>query len=118
MELTILGMNGPFPAPGSATSGYLLTAGKARIALDMGSGVLSLDRTQFTVEGQIHGDPVTLAVSVTGIPTLPFKPGKYLELQQGSDIYRCVLADGRLVMKFINMVKIFHELTPVPGQKR
>ena len=86
--------------------------------VDVGSGVLSLDRTQFTVEGQIHGDPVTLAVSVTGIPTLPFKPGKYLELQQGSDIYRCVLADGRLVMKFINMVKIFHELTPVPGQKR
>ena len=24
MKLTILGMNGPFPAPGGATSGYLL----------------------------------------------------------------------------------------------
>lgn len=32
------------------------------------------------------------------------------ELFSGEDIYRCVLGDGRLVMKFINMVKIFYEL--------
>ena len=41
MRLTILGMNGPFPAPGGATSGYFLTAGEDRIALDMGCGTLS-----------------------------------------------------------------------------
>ena len=41
MRLTILGMNGPFPAPGGATSGYLLAAGETNLALDMGSGVLS-----------------------------------------------------------------------------
>ena len=41
MRLTILGMNGPFPAPGGATSGYLLTAGEASVALDLGSGTLA-----------------------------------------------------------------------------
>ena len=41
MRLTILGMNGPFPAPGGATSGYFLAAGESHIAIDMGSGVLS-----------------------------------------------------------------------------
>ena len=41
MRLTILGMNGPFPAPGGATSGYFLSAGKVNVALDMGSGTLS-----------------------------------------------------------------------------
>lgn len=41
MELTVLGMNGPFPAPGGATSGYLLAAGDARIQLDLGSGTLA-----------------------------------------------------------------------------
>ena len=41
MRLTILGMNGPFPAPGGATSGYFLQAGESSIALDMGCGVLS-----------------------------------------------------------------------------
>ena len=41
MRLTILGMNGPFPAPGGATSGYLLAAGESRIGLDLGSGCLA-----------------------------------------------------------------------------
>ena len=31
-------------------------------------------------------------------------------IQNGKDIYRCVLEDGRLAMKFINMVKIYYEL--------
>ena len=41
MELTVLGMNGPFPAPGGATSGYLLSAGETRIQFDLGSGTLA-----------------------------------------------------------------------------
>ena len=41
MRLTILGMNGPYPAPGGATSGYLLAAGESRLVLDMGCGTLS-----------------------------------------------------------------------------
>ena len=41
MRLTILGMNGPFPAPGGATSGYFLEAGEQHFALDLGSGTLS-----------------------------------------------------------------------------
>lgn len=41
MQLTILGMNGPFPAPGGATSGYCLTAGQTILGIDLGSGTLS-----------------------------------------------------------------------------
>lgn len=41
MKLTCLGVNGPYPAANGATSGYLITAGGARIQLDMGSGVLA-----------------------------------------------------------------------------
>lgn len=40
MRLTILGNNGPFPAPGGATSGYLLTSRETRICFDLGSGTL------------------------------------------------------------------------------
>jgi hypothetical protein len=47
-------------------------------------------------------------VPIGNVPALPFSPGKYLEIQDGGNIYRCVLADGRLVMKFIHMVKIFY----------
>ncbi len=41
MQLTILGNNGPFPAPGGATSGYLLTCGETALMLDIGTGTLS-----------------------------------------------------------------------------
>lgn len=40
MFLTVLGMNGPYPAAGGATSGYLVEENDTRILLDMGSGVL------------------------------------------------------------------------------
>jgi len=41
MKLTVLGNNGPFPAPGGACSGYLISEGNTNILVDCGSGVLS-----------------------------------------------------------------------------
>ena len=41
MKLTILGMNGPYPAPGGACSGYLLDTGTEKLQLDLGTGCLS-----------------------------------------------------------------------------
>lgn len=43
MKLTILGNNGPYPVPGGACSGYLLSSdsGRTNILIECGSGVLS-----------------------------------------------------------------------------
>lgn len=41
MRLHLLGIYGPFPASGEATSGYLLEAGGKALQFDFGSGVLS-----------------------------------------------------------------------------
>jgi ribonuclease BN (tRNA processing enzyme) len=41
MRLTILGASGGFPAPGGATSGYLLDLAGRHILIDCGSGVLA-----------------------------------------------------------------------------
>ena len=41
MKLTVLGCNGPYPAPGGACSGYLLQDGDTRVLLDCGAGVLA-----------------------------------------------------------------------------
>ncbi len=78
---------------------------------EVGEGVLSLSRESIRLEGTINGADADIVVAVSNIPTLPFGPGRYLEVQSGDAIYRCVLEDGRLVMKFINLVKIFHELS-------
>lgn len=78
--------------------------------VDVGQGSLQLSDGQFRIEGSIHGEPVDLQISTANLASLPFKPGRYLEVQYGETIYRCVLKDGRAVMKYINMVKIFYEL--------
>ena len=77
----------------------------------MGEGTVSLSRDGFLIKGNINGEKTELSVSISNFASLPFSPGKYLEIQHGEDIYRCVLEDGRLVMKFINMVKTFYELS-------
>lgn len=41
MKLTLLGVYGPFPAPGKGCSSYLLEDGETKILLDCGSGALS-----------------------------------------------------------------------------
>lgn len=77
---------------------------------DVGKGRITLQNGSFHIEGTIREAEVDFHVSIGNIPTLPFSPGKYLEIQDGSNIYRCVLNDGSQVMKFINMVKVFYEL--------
>ena len=41
MKLTVLGCEGPFPAPGGGCSSYLVRAGEKKILLDAGSGSLA-----------------------------------------------------------------------------
>lgn len=89
---------------------HMIEPGEKRFT-QVGSGKLTLTGDGFTLEGQLRGEQVCLHIPVSGTPTLPFSPGKYLELQSGMDIYRCVLEDGRLAMKYIHMVKIFYTLS-------
>ena len=65
MKLTILGNNGPYPAPGGACSGYLLESdsGHTTVLIDCGSGVLAnlmaaraLDRLDAVVLSHLHYD--------------------------------------------------------------
>jgi len=73
-------------------------------------GSLRLDRNGFRIEGSRGSRRLEVEQSIANIPTLPFVPGKRIEIQKGSAIYRCVLDEGRLAMKFINYVKAFYEL--------
>ena len=76
----------------------------------VGQGVISLCATHFHFVGVMNGQTVDLRFPVASLPTLPFTPGKCLDIQQGDTIYRCVLDDGKLAMKFVNMIKIFHQM--------
>lgn len=89
-----------------ATAFHMLEEGKNRFR-EVGRGCVSLNKDAFNLAGEMNGEPVDISVPIANIPTLPFGPGKYFEVQHGGSIYRCVLDDGRLVMKFINLLKAF-----------
>lgn len=84
---------------------------KKKKFVDVGHGTVTLTQDGFTITGHIHGSPTELTIPIANLPTLPFKPGRHFEIQHGSTIYRCVLEDGKLAMKFINMIKIFYALS-------
>ena len=77
---------------------------------EVGHGTVSLCSDRFTLTGKLNGESFSREFSTAKFPTLPFSPGKFFEIQDGNDIYRCVLEDGRLAMKFINALKAFFEL--------
>lgn len=79
--------------------------------LPVGEGVLTLQPEGFRLEGTLQGEQICKEISIAGLPILPFSPGKHLELQDGGTIYRCVLEDGSLVMKYIHMLKLFYEVS-------
>ena len=76
----------------------------------VGSGNLQLKKGEFTLVGEVYGEKRQVVIPAGNVPTLPFAPGRYLELQDGGIIYRCLPEKGALVMKFINMLKIWYEL--------
>ena len=79
--------------------------------MPVGEGMLTLQPEGFRLEGTLGGTLLDKRIPVAGLPTLPFSPGRHLELQDGGTIYRCVLHDGRLVMKFIHMLKNLYEVS-------
>ena len=93
----------------SADADFRMVDDEKHKLVDIGQGKILLTRTGFTLTGEIHGKKTQLQIPISGIPTLPFSPGKHLEIQYGGDIYRCVLHDGRAVMKFIHLVKCFYQ---------
>ena len=76
----------------------------------VGMGELRVTEDKLYLAGVANGEELSLALPTSNFASLPFKPGKYIEVQHGDDIFRCLPEDGRIVMKLINMIKIFYEL--------
>ena len=92
----------------SETSIHLINKSKYKFC-EEGRGTLTLSAEGFRLQGTLRGEAIDLAIPTTHFASLPFSPGKYLELQYGKEIYRCVLDDGRLAMKFVHLVKLYYE---------
>ena len=89
---------------------HMIPAGGSKF-VPVGSGTLKVTKETISLIGEANGEALELSLKTPNYASLPFKPGKNLELQHGEVIYRCFPEDGRIVMKYINMIKIFYELT-------
>ena len=95
----------------SASTKIQMIDPKKKKFVEVGYGTIKLSEEGFLLQGMLNGEVFSLPVSINGIPMIPFKPGKYIEIHKGMEIYRCVLDDGKLAMKFVNMLKVFYELS-------
>ena len=75
-----------------------------------GEATVSLDENGFKLVGNINDEPIDITVSADTFPALPYKPGVYFEIQHGEKIYRCFPEDGRLTIKFINMIEELYRI--------
>ena len=84
----------------------------------VGDGTLTLTADSFVISGIPNCEESELCVPTASFAALPYKPGKYIEIQHGDTIYRCLPEDGRVVIKFINMIKIFYEINTAEAEKK
>lgn len=96
--------------PLSAPVEIRVVDGKKHKFVTAGRGVLTISQEELRLEGSIFGEEKQVVIPAGTVPTLPFTPGKHLELQEGSMIYRCLPEQSHLVMKFIHMLKVSYEL--------
>ena len=94
----------------TAKTKFLLLDSEKNKFAEVGVGEITLTRSAFIISGIINGEKTELSVPTASFASLPFIPGKYLDIQSGQTSYRCALERGELVMKFINLVKIFYEM--------
>lgn len=77
---------------------------------DAGSAEITITPDTLSIMGIINGEDVNLNMPSSSFPSLPFKPGKYFEIQHGDTSYRCFPKKPLTVMKWVNLVKIYYEL--------
>lgn len=102
----------------SNTENYILETSATLKMLDykkhqfkeVGKVDIKLDKHQFTIIRKDDNNQKIINVPIKTVPILPFKPGVYFEVQDGSIIYRCCLDKKIEVSKWVNAVRVFYNL--------
>lgn len=75
-----------------------------------GQGKVTLNTTSVILDAVIDGQPRYIEKSIVDFPSLPFVPGKRFEIQDDMLSYRCFPDDPKMVMEWINTLKILHKI--------
>lgn len=77
---------------------------------EAGECFVTLNRDEIKFDGFLDNEKFNKNFDIMKFPILPFSPGKYFEFQNGLDIYRIYLEDGREVIKWIEAIKCFYKI--------
>ena len=94
----------------SADADILLLDAQKHRFVPAGSGCVTVGGQRVKLQGTLQGEPFSLDIDAVNFPTLPFSPGKSLDIQHAGEIYRLHLHDPRVGMKLINLIKIMSQL--------
>ena len=73
---------------------------------EVGAGHISINKDNIILKGTINNEIIEHCFFTKTYPMLPFIPGKYLEIQEGQNIYRLKFKNPYNVMIFINVLKV------------
>lgn len=82
---------------------------EARRYESIGRGKVTLNKESFRIESVPEGK-FLIETSITGMSSLPFKPGKYFDVQTENEIYRCFPDQGSISVQFVHMTEILYDL--------
>ena len=68
-----------------------------------------MDADNFRIAGVVNGKNMDVSIPTASFASLPYKPGAYIEIQNGEQIFRCLPEDGREVIRFIDLLWVFHQ---------
>ncbi len=78
--------------------------------VEVGEGVLSLDRNEYVYAGRIDDEQVILKFDPKNVPTLPSDLGRNVQIYEGYVIYQFVMDEVTLPTKFVIAGEFIHKL--------
>ena len=78
--------------------------------VEVGEGCIALDFDHLSIDGAIFDEPTHRQFRTDAFPILPFRPGKYFEIQHGQEILRIIPEDPRQIMHWILVLKATYKI--------
>lgn len=75
----------------------------------VGYATVTLTPEKFIIDGPINCKREHIEIPILQFASLPFKPGCRIEVQHNKTTYRCILDDGKLAMKYVDMVEVYYK---------
>jgi len=79
--------------------------------VEVGEGILTLDRNQYRFDGKVDGTDIIYQFDVKNTPTLPSDIGRNVQIYEGYQIYQFVFEDSKMPTMFVHAGEYMYKLS-------